>query len=65
MLCEKLSVYTNDIKLTPDIYLCIGGKVLDYSGMLDLDQLYLVVDTEISTMEEDEEIIIVGAKNNI
>ena len=65
VLWEKLSVYTNDIKLTPDIYLCIGGKVLDYSGMLDLDQLYLVVDTEISTMEEDEEIIIVGAKNNI
>lgn len=65
VLWEKLSVYTNDIKLTPDIYLCIGGKVLDYSGMLDLDQLYLVVDTEISTMEENEDIIIVGAKNNI
>ncbi len=62
---EDLSVYKNDIRLTPDVYLCIGGKVLDYAGMMDLDQLYMIVDTELSTMEPDEEVIIVGAKNDI
>lgn len=62
---ESLSVYKNDIRLTPDIYLCIGGKVLDYAGMMDLDQLYMVVDTELATMESEEEIIIIGAKNDI
>ncbi|BCZ49093.1 hydantoinase [Clostridium gelidum] len=62
---ENLSVYKNDIRLTPDVYLCIGGKVLDYAGMMDLDQLYMVVDTELSSMEPEEEIIIIGAKNDI
>ena len=62
---EQLSVFKNDIKLTPDMYLCTGGKVLDYAGMMDLDQLYLVVDTELITLEEDEEVILIGAKNDI
>lgn len=62
---ERLSVYKNDIRLTPDVYLCTGGKVLDFAGMMDLDQLYLVVDTELSTLEDDEEVIIIGAKNDI
>ncbi|MGG7058856.1 hydantoinase/oxoprolinase family protein [Clostridium tertium] len=62
---EELSVFKNDIKLTPDMYLCTGGKVLDYAGMMDLDQLYLVVDTELATLESNEEIILIGAKNDI
>ncbi|MBE6054584.1 MAG: hydantoinase/oxoprolinase family protein [Clostridium sartagoforme] len=62
---EQLAVFKNDIKLTPDMYLCTGGKVLDYAGMMDLEQLYLVVDTELATLEDDEEIILVGAKNDI
>lgn len=62
---EKLSEFKNDIKLTPDIFLCTGGKVLDYAGLMNLEQLYMVIDTELSTMEPDEEIIIVGAKNDL
>jgi len=62
---ENLSVYKNDIRLTPDVYLCLGGKVLDYAGMMDLDQLYMIADTELSNMEPEEEIIIIGAKNDI
>ncbi len=62
---EQLAVFKNDIKLTPDMYLCIGGKVLDYAGMMDLDQLYLVVDTELSTLEDNEEVLLIGAKNDI
>lgn len=62
---ENLSVYKNDIRLTPDIYLCTGGKVLDFAGMMDLDQLNLVVDTELTTLEDNEEILLIGAKNDI
>ncbi len=62
---EQLAVFKNDIKLTPDMYLCTGGKVLDYAGMMDLDQLHLVVDTELATLEDDEEVILIGAKNDI
>lgn len=62
---ENLSVFKSDIRLTPDIYLCIGGKVLDYAGMMDLEQLQMVVDTELGLLEDNEEVIIVGARNDI
>lgn len=62
---ENLAVFKSDIKLTPDLYICIGGKVLDYAGMRDLEQLQMVVDTELGLMEPQEKIIIVGARNDI
>lgn len=62
---ENLSVFKSDIRLTPDVYLCIGGKVLDYSGMMDLEQLYMVMETETMLLEPDETVILVGAKNDL
>jgi N-methylhydantoinase A/oxoprolinase/acetone carboxylase beta subunit len=62
---ENLSVFKSDIRLTPDVYLCIGGKVLDYSGMMDLEQLYMVMETETMLLESDETVILVGAKNDL
>lgn len=62
---ESLSVFKSDMKLTPDIYLCIGGKVLDYSGMMSIEQLYIVMETETMLLEPDEEVILVGAKNDL
>ncbi len=62
---EEFAVFKSDIRLQPDIYICIGGKVLDYAGMRDLEQLLMVVDTELGLMESQEEIIIVGARNDI
>ncbi|MEG0853718.1 MAG: hydantoinase/oxoprolinase family protein [Angelakisella sp.] len=62
---EDLSVYKSDIRLTPDIYLCVGGKVLDFEGMMDLEQLQMVMDTEIGGCKPDEGIILVGARNTI
>jgi N-methylhydantoinase A/acetone carboxylase, beta subunit len=62
---EKLEIFKNDIRLTPDIYLCVGGKVLDYENMMDIEQLQMVVDTEISLMEPDDSVIVIGAKNTI
>lgn len=62
---DSLSVYKSDMRLTPDVYLCIGGKVLDYSGMMSIDQLYMVMETETMTLEPDETVIIIGAKNDL
>lgn len=62
---EDLAVYKSDIKLAPDIYLCLGGKVVDYTGMLDLAQLHMVMDTELMQHGGREEVIVVGARNNL
>lgn len=62
---EDLAVYKSDIKLAPDIYLCIGAKVVDYTGMLELSQLHMVMDTELMQHGGREEVIVVGARNNL
>ena len=62
---EDLAVYKSDIKLAPDIYLCIGAKVVDYTGMLDLAQLNMVMDTELMQHGGREEVIVMGARNNL
>ena len=62
---EELAVYKSDIKLSPDIYLCIGGKVVDYTSMLDLAQLNMVMNTELMQYNGREEVIVVGARNNL
>lgn len=55
----------SDIKLAPDIYLCIGAKVVDYTGMQDLAQLNMVMDTELMQHGGREEVIVMGARKNI
>lgn len=64
-LWEELSAYKSDIKLTPDIYLCIGGKVMDYSGMNDLSQLHMVMDTELMVRSNSDKVIVIGATTDL
>ena len=62
---EALAIYKSDIKLAPDLYLCIGAKVVDYTGMLDLAQVNMVMDTELMQHGGREEVIVMGARNNL
>lgn len=62
---EDLAVYKSDIKLYPDVYMCIGGQVIDYEGLTDANQLNLLMDTELSIRNPTEQVIIIGAKNDL
>ena len=64
-LWDSLSVYKSDIILTPDVYLCVGGKVMDYTGMMNLEQLHMVMDTELMVRSSSDKVIVIGAKNNL
>ncbi len=57
--------YRREMLSTPDIYLCIGGKVLDFSNTLGFDQLRTVMTSEFLDTEPEEEIILVSARNEI
>lgn len=60
-----LTSYKNEMVMLPDIYLCIGGKVLDYGGMMSLEQLFVVMKTEITGLDPEEEVILMGARNEL
>lgn len=62
---EDLAIYKSDIKLYPDIYMCIGGQVIDYEGLTDANQVNLLMDTELAIRNPSEQVIIIGAKNDL
>ena len=54
--------FRNEMARTPDIYLCIDGKVLDFSNSMGLEQLLMVMRSEFLDTEGTEEILLIGAR---
>jgi N-methylhydantoinase A/oxoprolinase/acetone carboxylase beta subunit len=57
------SSYKSESIAYPDIYLGIGGRVVDLSGMVDFESTRNVAHTELDGLQEGEPVIIIGAKN--
>ena len=62
---EDLAVYKADAILRPDYYICAGARVMDFNGTGELDQVLLLMDVEMQSLDPGTEIVIVGAKNEI
>jgi N-methylhydantoinase A len=62
-LWESLAVYKTELIARPDYYLCMGARLMDFTAT-DYDQLELLMDIELSSLEPDEEIIVVAANIN-
>ena len=59
-LWEDMAVYHTELIARPDYYLCMGARVIDFSSA-DYEQLELLIDIEVSSLEADEEIVVVAA----
>ncbi|HOG00224.1 MAG: Acetophenone carboxylase gamma subunit [Betaproteobacteria bacterium ADurb.Bin341] len=57
--------YEREMLQTPDVYLCIGGKVLDYSNTLSLEQLKVIMRSEFLDAQPEESIILVSARTEV
>lgn len=64
-LWEQLLTYKSDIILNPDIYLCIGPKIVDFEGLQSLDQLTMLMDSELMLRASNESVIAIAAKNDM
>lgn len=63
-LWKDLAVFKTDTVLRPDYFICVGPRVCDYSA-IDLDQIILLMDLDIMDRDPDEDIIVVGAINDV
>ena len=61
---ESLATFKTDTVLRPDYFVCVGPRVCDYSAV-DLEQIELLMDLDIMDRDADEEIIVVGAINDV
>lgn len=64
-LWNELAVFKSDIKLDPDLYLCVGAKIVDFEGLTGIDQLNMLLDSELSIRTGNEDVILIGAKNDL
>lgn len=61
-LIEELTVYNDGGANLPNIYIVIGKRIIDLSGLQNDDQIYSLGDVELSGCGEDEPVIIACTK---
>ena len=59
---KDMLTYSHEMVRNPDIYLCIGGKVLDFSNTISLEQLIIIMRSEFLEADDNEEIILISAR---
>ncbi len=64
-LWKSMLAYSHEMVRTPDVYLCIGGKVLDFSNTISLEQLIIIMRSEFLETSGDEEIIMISSRTII
>jgi N-methylhydantoinase A/oxoprolinase/acetone carboxylase beta subunit len=61
-LWESMQGYRNQMVQTPDIYLCIGGKLLDFSNTMSLEDLLTIMRSEFTDVLEEERILVISSR---
>ncbi len=62
---KKQLSFRSDVLLTPDFFLCIGGKVLDFSNTISLEQLQTIMRSEFLELDGDKKVILIAVKAEI
>ena len=62
---EDLTVYKADSVLRPDFYLCVGPRVVDFDSGTELKQNLMLMDVIVQDVQEDDDILVIGVKNEI
>ena len=62
---EELAIFKADAILRPDYYICVGARVMDFNGTGELEQILMLMDVEMQMIDGSDQIIIVGAKNQL
>lgn len=64
-LWEKVSDFSTDIAIAPDIFLCIGSRVVDCTGVNEKEQALNILSSEVLFCPEDEPLVLVGTRNTL
>jgi len=64
-LWDAMTNYKSDMILFPDVFLCVGGRVLDYSSMPSKDHIMNVIATELDEFLPEDKAVVIAAKNDL
>jgi len=60
---EEMCVYKGDIVSYPDMYLVIGGHIVEMVGMVRFDQAAAIARSELSGIDASENVVLIGVPN--
>ena len=64
-LWHETGNYSSEVRINPDMYVIVGGRVIDYSGLSTVEQVIGLAKTELIDLDATAEIAIVAARNGI
>lgn len=62
---NNLVVYHQDGMIRPDYYLCVGPRMVDFSGSMGIEQIYMLIDMELSGVDPEYPVLLAGIRNKI
>ncbi|HXG84885.1 MAG TPA: hypothetical protein VNI84_12755, partial [Pyrinomonadaceae bacterium] len=57
----KLTDFGDAGRALPDIHLLVGARIVNLSGLAELEQVLALAETELETSEKDEKIVIIAS----
>lgn len=64
-LWKSQSVIFTDSMIRPDYYLCMGSRLVDFSGNNDYKKMKMLMEIELDLMEPEDEILVIAAANQL
>ncbi len=64
-LWHDTSNYSSEVRINPDMYIIIGGRVIDYSGLSTVEQVIGLAKTELIDLDPTAEVAIVAVRNGM
>lgn len=64
-LWEAYTNYSSEIRITPDLFIIDGVRLLDYSGLSDVDQATGLIEAELADHHDDDILYVLATRNGI
>lgn len=60
---DDLSTYRGDVIVCPDLFIVVGGRIVEVAGVSNIEQAKGIIHAELSGMNPGNPVVIIGVKN--
>lgn len=62
---DSASNFSSEVRINPDVYVVVGSRVLDYSGIPEYEQICGLIEAEVGDKPPEEKMLLVVARNEL